>query len=122
MLLGTRLGTNKFESAKAFYDQLAPLLDARPVIEGKGLVGYKGPMGGIFMVGTPLEGEATTGNGTMIMLAAASRAAVDAVHAKAIELGGTCEGAPGARGGDFYEAFFRDLDGNKIMVGGEGIR
>ena len=41
-------------------------------------------------------------------------------HAKALELGGTDEGAPGVRGpeGDqaFYGAYFRDLDGNKFCA------
>ena len=39
-----------------------------------------------------------------------------AVHAKALELGGTCEGAPGERMPTFYGAYFRDLDGNKFCV------
>lgn len=37
-----------------------------------------------------------------------------AVHAKALELGGTDEGAPGPRGEQFYAGYFRDLDGNKL--------
>ena len=40
--------------------------------------------------------------------------AVDAFYAKALELGGTDEGAPGDRGGIFYAGYFRDLDGNKL--------
>ena len=46
-------------------------------------------------------------------------AAVDAVHARALELGGSCEGPPGLRGPEemgFYAAYFRDLDGNKLGV------
>ena len=39
---------------------------------------------------------------------------VDAFHARALELGGTDEGAPGFRFGNFYAAYFRDLDGNKL--------
>jgi predicted lactoylglutathione lyase len=38
------------------------------------------------------------------------------VHAKALELGGTDEGAPGPRGDGFYAAYFRDLDGNKFAA------
>ena len=49
-----------------------------------------------------------------------SRDKVDALHAKAMELGGTDEGPPGLRGeeGDqaFYGAYFRDLDGNKLCA------
>jgi hypothetical protein len=40
-------------------------------------------------------------------------------HAKAIELGGTCEGAPGPRGGEkspIHFAYVRDLDGNKLCA------
>ena len=33
---------------------------------------------------------------------------------EALEHGGTCEGPPGVRGGGFYAAYFRDLDGNKL--------
>ena len=61
MLMATRIGTKNFEPAKAFYDQIASLLAARPVVEREGLVGYKGPTGEIFLVGTPREGEATAG-------------------------------------------------------------
>jgi predicted lactoylglutathione lyase len=39
---------------------------------------------------------------------------VDALYAKAISLGATDEGKPGPRGGGFYAAYFRDLDGNKL--------
>jgi predicted lactoylglutathione lyase len=38
------------------------------------------------------------------------------MHAKAIALGGRDEGAPGLREGNFYAAYFRDLDGNKLCA------
>jgi predicted lactoylglutathione lyase len=56
----------------------------------------------------------------MAAIAAGSRANVDKLHAKALELGGTCEGPPGLRGEEgpeaFYGAYFRDLDGNKLAA------
>jgi len=68
----------------------------------------------------PYDGQpATVGNGVMVGIAADSRATVDRVHKKALELGGTDEGKPGLRaeGGDgFYAAYFRDPDGNKLDV------
>jgi predicted lactoylglutathione lyase len=65
----------------------------------------------------PFNGEAATvGNGTMIALDMPSREAVDAFHAKALELGGTDEGAPGERGPGYYMAYFRDPDGNKFCA------
>ena len=52
----------------------------------------------------------------MAAIAVDSRDKVDAVYAKAIELGGTDEGPPGARMDNFYAGYFRDLDGNKLNV------
>jgi predicted lactoylglutathione lyase len=63
----------------------------------------------------PFDGKpATVGNGVMVSLAASSKAQVDALHRKALELGGKDEGAPGPRGDGFYAGYFRDLDGNKL--------
>jgi predicted lactoylglutathione lyase len=63
---------------------------------------------------------ATAGNGNMIALVMDDRAKVDALYAKALELGGTDEGPPGLRGDEgpqaFYGAYFRDLDGNKLCA------
>ena len=60
---------------------------------------------------------ATVGNGVMVALAVDSPETVGKLHAKAIELGGTDEGAPGPRGeGGFYAGYFRDPDGNKLNV------
>ena len=50
----------------------------------------------------------------MISLAAENPAAVDRLHARALELGATDEGAPGVRAEAFYIGYIRDLDGNKL--------
>jgi len=52
----------------------------------------------------------------MVALIVDDRDTVDRVHARALELGGSDEGAPGDRGGGFYAGYFRDLDGNKLNV------
>ena len=119
MLTGARFGTSDIKRAIAFYDAVAGELGAARVIDRHGMAGYRGADGGIFIVGTPREGEASYGNGSQVMFAALSRAAVDAAHAKALELGGTCAGAPGPRGAaenNMYAAYFRDPEGNKVMV------
>jgi predicted lactoylglutathione lyase len=122
MLTMGRYGTRDLQRAKTFYDAIAPLLGAVRTAERPDAIVYKGPGGGVFIVGKPFQGEAAAGNGTQMGLAAPNRAAVDAVHAKALELGGKCEGPPGVRGPDpndpngFYAAYFRDLDGNKLMA------
>ena len=56
----------------------------------------------------------------MIAIAAENPAAVDRLHAKALELGGIDDGAPGVRADPvsglnvYYIGYFRDLDGNKL--------
>ncbi len=55
----------------------------------------------------------------MIALLAPKRSAVDACHAAAMEQGGADEGRPGLRPhyhSNYYGAYFRDLDGNKICI------
>jgi catechol 2,3-dioxygenase-like lactoylglutathione lyase family enzyme len=61
---------------------------------------------------------ASWGNGTMLALAASSRAAVDAFHAAAVSNGGFDEGAPGIRSfhPSFYACYVRDPDGNKLSA------
>jgi catechol 2,3-dioxygenase-like lactoylglutathione lyase family enzyme len=55
----------------------------------------------------------------MIALLAKSRDIVGRSHAAALANGGKCEGAPGLRPHyhpNYYGAYFRDPDGNKICV------
>ena len=73
----------------------------------------------LFIVGAPYEGEAAAGNGQMIALLAPTRAAVDRAHAAALQHGASCVGAPGLRPHyhpNYYGAYFRDPDGNKLCV------
>jgi catechol 2,3-dioxygenase-like lactoylglutathione lyase family enzyme len=117
------LGTDDLARAKAFYDALMPLLGARRLMDlpnGFTLYGARPDRPGVALK-PPFNGQpADPGNGNMTALVAADRAVVDAVHAKALELGGSDEGAPGLRGPEgpqaFYGAYFRDPDGNKICV------
>jgi hypothetical protein len=63
------------------------------------------------------QSSASGGNGTHIAFTAKNRSAVNAFHAAALSAGGKDEGAPGPRPEytpDYYGAFARDLDGNKI--------
>ncbi len=123
MLQTARYGTRDLARARAFYDAIAGLLGGRRVIDRPELTAWQGPSGGMFVVGEPLAGVATVGNGTQMVFHAPARATVDAVHATALELGGTCEGPPGLRGPEemgFYAAYFRDPDGNKILVAKAG--
>ena len=110
------IGTNDVERAAKFYDELLGVLGAKRFMEMDRLVAWStgGNDPGIGVC-KPYDGNAATvGNGMMVALAAGSPEQVQAVYEKAIELGGADEGGPGKRMGNFYGAYFRDLDGNKL--------
>lgn len=117
----TTIGANDLAQARRFYDAvLAPLgLEVR--FSDEAIVGWGLPGGRPqFLVVRPFDGrEPSVGNGSMIALLAQKRSLVDACHAAAMEQGGTDEGGPGLRPHyhrNYYGAYFRDLDGNKICI------
>jgi hypothetical protein len=111
------VGTNDLEKAAGFYDALFAEIGAGRFMEMDSFIAWATePNAPAFSVSKPFDGNpATVGNGVMIALVLDSTDKVDALYAKALELGGTDEGAPGPRGeGGFYAGYFRDLDGNKL--------
>jgi len=113
------LGTNDVARAAAFYDQLLDSIGAKRLMESEDFIAWgvspKQPSLGIIK---PFDGNAATvGNGVMVALVVDSPAKVNALHAKALELGAKDEGPVGPRGtSGFYAGYFRDLDGNKLNV------
>ncbi|MDP9773347.1 UNVERIFIED_ORG: putative lactoylglutathione lyase [Rhizobium sp. SORGH_AS 755] len=71
-----------------------------------------------FALRKPINGlPATWGNGVQISFAAPSRSAVNDAWEAAIRMGGISEGSPGVRpryAADFYAAYCRDPEGNKL--------
>ncbi len=112
------LGTNKMDEAAAFYDALLGTLGASRMMEAENFIAWSAGAGApAISIIKPHDGNAATvGNGVMVAIAVDSSDKVDALHAKALELGGTDEGAPGSRMDNFYVGYFRDLDGNKLNV------
>lgn len=110
------LGTNKFDEAAKFYDELLGTLGAGRFLEAETFIAWAtAPGAPSISIAKPFDGEpATVGNGVMVAIAVESRDKVDALYAKALELGGSDEGAPGQRMDNFYAGYFRDLDGNKL--------
>lgn len=112
------IGTNDLERAATFYDGLLDILGGSRFMETDRLIAWRASESqpGIGVC-TPFDGKpACVGNGMMVALPAADAAQVRALHARALELGGSDEGAPGLRMGQFYGAYFRDLDGNKLSA------
>lgn len=110
------LGTNDLPRAAAFYDALLGAIGAKRAFEfDRGISWSTGPTSPGLAAIKPFDGRpATVGNGTMVALAVDSKAKVDALYRKALELGGTDEGPAGPRGEGFYAGYFRDPDGNKL--------
>ena len=113
------LGSNDVKAARDFYDAVLPAIGGKLTAEFMPhAFCYELRGGGRVWVATPHNEEtAAHGNGNMIGLACEARAEVDAAHRTALAQGGTNEGDPGPRpmyGPDFYGAYVRDLDGNKM--------
>ena len=121
MLLYVTLGSNDLARARIFYDAaLAPLGLVRRRQDDVE-IGYGAQNDSrcrLWVVTSHDRRVATIGNGSMVALAAESRAEVDAFHAAALANGGTDEGAPGLRPfhAHFYAAYVRDPDGNKLSA------
>lgn len=110
------LGTNDMARSGEFYDKLLADIGAKRVMDyGTFVVWGNKPGSTGLALAKPYDGKAATiGNGVMVALAVDSKAKVDALYNKAISLGATDEGKPGARSDNFYAGYFRDLDGNKL--------
>ncbi len=118
MLGYVTIGTNNLQKSAAFYDALLAEFGAKRLMEyERGYAyGVSADQPALSIV-IPFDGKpATVGNGVMVALAASSRAMVDRVCQKALELGGTDEGPSGLREENFYAGYFRDPDGNKLSV------
>jgi catechol 2,3-dioxygenase-like lactoylglutathione lyase family enzyme len=130
MLSYVYFGTNDLPRATRFYDAtLAPLGMQRcvtgdaqwdRVAAGWGIYEDGGLRELGFWIGRPFDGSpASVGNGSMVAFRATGWRAVQDFYAAALAHGGTCEGPPGLRpqyAPDFYAAYVRDPDGNKVAA------
>ncbi len=118
------VGVNDFERALSFY---RPLMDVLGVEQR--FCEFDRPWAGwqssphprpLFLIGRPYDGQPhVAGNGQMAAFLAATHEIVDRAYAVALANGGRCEGAPGLRPEyhkQYYGAYFRDPEGNKIGV------
>jgi catechol 2,3-dioxygenase-like lactoylglutathione lyase family enzyme len=118
MLHHVSVGVMNVERASRFYDSVLGALGYRRVMEFMPYaIGY-GADTPVFWVQLPHnQSPATVGNGVHVGFVAMTKDMIGAFHRAALEAGGMDEGAPGPRpdyGPDYYGAFVRDLDGNKL--------
>ncbi|GAB3684904.1 VOC family protein [Salinisphaera aquimarina] len=111
------IGVSDMARAKAFYESLLGAMEARILLD-MGRICFigqsmKAPM---LAVCTPYDEQPSApGNGNMVAFQPGSKEGVDTLYHKAIELGATDDGEPGQRIPDqFYGAYIRDPDGNKV--------
>jgi catechol 2,3-dioxygenase-like lactoylglutathione lyase family enzyme len=114
------LGVRDIARASAFYDAVLGELGITRGKSGEGFAGWGSGHEGGFFAQRPINGQpASVGNGVSVSFLAPSRDAVDRFYAKAIALGAGDEGRPGLRPNyhaDYYAAYVRDPDGNKVAA------
>nr|WKF60224.1 hypothetical protein HUO10_004745 [Paraburkholderia busanensis] len=118
------IGITDFDRALHFYSPVMEALRLKMKFcdRDKPWAGWMAPDAPrpLFLIGKPFDGHpARCGNGQMIAFLAPDRQAVDLAYTRALAHGGSCEGAPGLRvhyHPNYYGAYFRDPDGNKLCV------
>lgn len=117
MISYVTLGVSDFAAAKSFYSALLAELGAKKLLDMDRISFFGKSMAHpMLAVCVPFDKEpANPGNGNMVSFSAGSKEAVDKLYNKAITLGASCDGAPGQRiPNQFYGAYVRDADGNKL--------
>ena len=116
------IGVSDLQASTAFYKEVLATLDDelredRPATAGFGRRGK--PHSEFWLNARPGMGKVPADSGTHICLRTKSAENVKAFYEAAIKLGATGDGAPGIRSHyneNYYAAFIRDFDGNKIEV------
>ena len=116
------LGSNDLMRARAFYGEVLGQLGLERLYDEENGTAYcrPGTQKPSLSTRRPYDGQpATWGNGFHAALLAESRDQVDAFHRAALACGGRDAGAPGLRphySPNYYGAYVRDPDGNKLQA------
>jgi catechol 2,3-dioxygenase-like lactoylglutathione lyase family enzyme len=101
----------------AFYDGVLATVGYARLVERPHTIGFGKTYPEFWLNHRPGMAPVAADTGTHVCLRVPSTAAVDAFHAAALRGGATCDGPPGFRQAstqNYYAAFIRDVDGNKI--------
>ena len=105
------------EKSAAFYQAVLEPLGYRKIADRAASVGFGKAYPEFWLNARPNGLRVAEDTGAHICLRARSIEAVRAFHARALAHGGRDDGVPGMRKGemtDYFGAFIRDPDGNKI--------
>lgn len=121
MFLYATLGANDLSRAIPFYDAVMTVLNQSRLPDwSEGWAGWGSDYDNgvsLWLCQTYDGAPATAGNGTMLAFKAASATQVRDFYEAGLAHGGRDEGSPGTReiyGPDFFVAYLRDPDGNKL--------
>lgn len=119
MLHHVSLGTQDISRARDFYVPLMASIGLRVTLDLPEAVGFGAGIT-VFSLNLPDDGgSAMPGNGVHVAFEVETREAVHSFYRLALARGGASDGAPGLRpeyDGNYFAAFVRDPDGNKIEV------
>ena len=117
---GLCFGTDDLEKSGDFYDKVFKTIGVIRHQTTDNEIGYgKNGEDECFWIIKPFnKKKATQGNGTQMIITAETKEHVDLFYDTAINSGGLDEGEPGLRDHtpNYYGAYIRDLDGNKIHI------
>jgi catechol 2,3-dioxygenase-like lactoylglutathione lyase family enzyme len=111
------VGAADLARSAAFYEAVLGALGMRVLVRRESTVGFGKRYPELWINHRPGMAPLDPATGTHICLRARSEEAVRAFHAAALANGGACDGAPGPRKAamtDYYAAFVRDPDGNRL--------
>lgn len=117
MLHHISIGVRDLNRSAAFYDAALGALGFRRVWAGKTSIGYGLVDGQDLLLLNQKVDASPPGPGFHLAFTAPSRAAVDAFHQAAVQVGGQDNGPPGLRphyGPHYYAAFLIDPDGHRV--------
>lgn len=107
------------QKSAEFYDAVFAVLGMRRIADRAATVGYGKRYPEFWLNARPEMSAVDADTGLHVCLRARSEDLVRQFHETALAHGGENDGAPGTRSGemtDYYGAFIKDPDGNKIEV------
>lgn len=111
------LAVSNLSAAATFYDDVLAPLGLRRIATRARTIGYGKRYPEFWLNLREEMAKAPADTGAHVCLRASSEEAVRTFHDRALASGGRSDGEPGLRSGavtDYFGAFIRDIDGNKV--------
>lgn len=111
------ISVSDLAASVALYDRVLGCLGLQRLVSRAETVGYGKRYPEFWLNARPGMAAAAEGTGAHVCLRGRNSEMIDAFHAAALAAGASDDGAPGLRpeyAENYYAAFFRDADGNRI--------